>query len=215
VFDQVRARLPGDAAVASAFCVYCGPLDAEGRAGLVEGAWAESLDGWNLPWSSENFDLTGFLANAAVVRAWAVEGLPRDARSVENGLLVTRARKWPLMVDPQGQGARWVLAHEQGRLPTFRSTTLGDQRLRERLEFCLTEGLALLVTDVGHGHGLLAPLLGPLLDKALVVKAKASYVSVGGRLCEAHPAFALYLATRNAQPAFPPPVNTHEHTPFL
>lgn len=63
------------------------------------------------------------------VRMWNIQTLPSDDLSVENGLMVgwwffaalfcdvpqiclwlevTRGRRWPLMVDPQGQANRWV-----------------------------------------------------------------------------------------------------------
>lgn len=35
------------------------------------------------------------------VRAWAIAGLPTDTISVENAIIISKARRWPLMVDPQ------------------------------------------------------------------------------------------------------------------
>lgn len=40
------------------------------------------------------------------VRAWTIAGLPTDNVSVENGIIVSKARRWPLMIDPQGQVRR-------------------------------------------------------------------------------------------------------------
>lgn len=37
------------------------------------------------------------------IRQWNTDGLPRDYISTENGILVTRGRRWPLMIDPQDQ----------------------------------------------------------------------------------------------------------------
>jgi hypothetical protein len=35
------------------------------------------------------------------MRAWAAAGLPGDDVSMENAIIVTKARRWPLMIDPQ------------------------------------------------------------------------------------------------------------------
>lgn len=35
-------------------------------------------------------------------------GLPADEFSTENGMLTTMGRRWPLMIDPQGQANRWI-----------------------------------------------------------------------------------------------------------
>ena len=37
------------------------------------------------------------------MRDWNIQGLPSDSFSTENGVMVTRGNRWPLMVDPQGQ----------------------------------------------------------------------------------------------------------------
>lgn len=43
------------------------------------------------------------MADSYTVRTWNSQGLPRDAISTENGILVTRAGRWPLTIDPQEQ----------------------------------------------------------------------------------------------------------------
>lgn len=35
------------------------------------------------------------------IRQWNVAGLPKDELSVENGIIIDRSRRWPLMIDPQ------------------------------------------------------------------------------------------------------------------
>ena len=58
--------------------------------------------------ASEEFDFASFLADPKDVRDWSIAGLPADSFSVENGVMVTRSSRWPLMVDPQGQANKWV-----------------------------------------------------------------------------------------------------------
>ena len=57
---------------------------------------------------AENFSLSENLIDPAIVRDWNIQGLPDDSLSIENGILVTRGRRWPLMIDPQSQANRWI-----------------------------------------------------------------------------------------------------------
>jgi hypothetical protein len=51
------------------------------------------------------------------VREWQLAGLPTDAVSTDSALITARAKRWPLLIDPQGQAARWVRRGElRGRL---------------------------------------------------------------------------------------------------
>ena len=42
------------------------------------------------------------------VREWQINGLPTDRVSTDNAILVTRGKRWPLMIDPQEQAKRWI-----------------------------------------------------------------------------------------------------------
>lgn len=52
---------------------------------------------------SENFSLVITMGEPVVIRAWNIAGLPVDNYSIENGIISTTARRWPLMIDPQGK----------------------------------------------------------------------------------------------------------------
>ena len=52
---------------------------------------------------AESFSLITTLGEPVIIRAWNIAGLPVDNFSVDNGIIVFKARRWPLMIDPQGK----------------------------------------------------------------------------------------------------------------
>ena len=50
-------------------------------------------------------------------REWGLAGLPSDDTSLENGIIVSKARRWPLMIDPQVSLIFAALAKFSGTLP--------------------------------------------------------------------------------------------------
>lgn len=54
------------------------------------------------------FDIETVLGDPVRIRDWKIKGLPADALSVENGIICMSAKRWPLLIDPQGQGNKWL-----------------------------------------------------------------------------------------------------------
>lgn len=44
-----------------------------------------------------------------------MNGLPYDGFSVENGIILYNSKRWPLLIDPQGQCNRWLKKQEAHR----------------------------------------------------------------------------------------------------
>lgn len=63
--------------------------------------WVEQCNVKKIP-CSESFCLNATLGSPVKIRAWNIAGLPVDSFSVDNGIIVDNARRWPLMIDPQG-----------------------------------------------------------------------------------------------------------------
>ena len=135
--------LPGDCMLAAAFIAYAGPFPAEYRTRLVVDTLIADIRRHSVP-VDPRFDFSTFLADAAVVRQWRIDGLPSDAFSCENGLLVTTTRhKWPLLVDPAGQAVRWVRNMERDRNITLVNVKNSDYL--KVLENAIQYGLPILL----------------------------------------------------------------------
>merc|ERR1719487_196983 len=92
-------NLTGDVLVSAGLMAYLGPFTANFR-GKASEAWVVECKQHSIP-CSDKPTLTNTLGDPVKIRQWNIEGLPTDAFSVDNGIVVFHARRWPLMIDPQ------------------------------------------------------------------------------------------------------------------
>ena len=108
---QAEGRLVGDVLLAAAFVSYAGPFSMGFRRALVAERWLPDLRARTIPMTAGSMPLD-ILSTDALRARWAREGLQTDALSVENGAIMHAASRWPLLIDPQLQGIRWIKARE-------------------------------------------------------------------------------------------------------
>ena len=48
-----------------------------------------------------------------ITSRWTSEGLPPDELSIQNGILTTRASRFPMCIDPQQQALNWIKKKEE------------------------------------------------------------------------------------------------------
>ena len=160
---------------------YAGPFNQDFRRLLSKELFPQDLADRGVPVTS-GIDLTAFLVDRVVVGDWNSEGLPTDPLSIQNGIMVTRSTRYPLLIDPQGQGLKWVLARENrrreaaGRPDKLKPVSLQHPRLQHVLEQALGEGDAMVIAGVEQE---LDPLLDPVLEKQVGVQV----VVVCGMAC--------------------------------
>ncbi|KAF1322413.1 Dynein heavy chain, outer arm, partial [Globisporangium splendens] len=130
-----------------------------------------------------------------------LQRIPSDPLSIQNRILVARAARFPLLIDPQGQALSWVLNREVEHLPSFGVVSIANPKLRDHLEYCVSEGKALVLDGVDQD---VDPVLNNILDRNLIAKAKTKFVNILDRMCEYSDDFRLYMTTRLPNPHFPP-----------
>lgn len=64
--------------------------------------WLELCLNRGIP-CSPNFSLNICLGDPVKIRAWQIAGLPVDNFSTDNAIIISKSRRWPLMIDPQGE----------------------------------------------------------------------------------------------------------------
>ncbi|XP_045784195.1 dynein axonemal heavy chain 6 [Maniola jurtina] len=189
----------GDIIIASGCIAYFGAFPSNYRREL-EHKWVQQCRELEIP-SSDTFDLITIMADSYTVRTWNAQGLPRDAVSTENGILVTRAGRWPLTIDPQEQANRWVknMEREQG----LQITKLSDPGYLRMLENCIRLGWPMLIEDLGEA---LDATLSPVLLKQTFLQAGRLLIHLGDSDIEYDTNFRLYLTTKLANPHYLPEI---------
>ena len=201
-FEAQSNRLPGDCVVAAAFLSYGGPFPSEYREELVAHTWLPQVKALQIP-ASENFSFASFLANPSDVRDWNIQGLPADSFSTENGVIVTRGRRWPLMIDPQGQANKWIKNMEGGKGLKVLNLQMND--LIRQMESAIQFGHPVLLQDILED---IDPTLEPVLAKAFIKRGNQVLIKLGDREVDYSPEFKLYLTTKLANPHYKPEIST-------
>ena len=200
LFDDEMKRLIGDCAVSCAFVSYCGAFNQEFRLMMINERFRRDCEQRQIPVSS-SIEVTDFLVEPTVVGEWNLQGLPTDLLSTQNGILVTRSSRFPLMIDPQAQAINWIRNKEMDRLPPWKETNISNPKLKDQLEFCMSEGKAMIVVGIEEE---IDPLLDPVMQKEIIKKGRSYYITVADQMMDYDPSFMCYFVTRLPKPHFSP-----------
>ncbi|KAM7366101.1 hypothetical protein PAMP_015569 [Pampus punctatissimus] len=199
--EENMGYLVGDCLLAASFLSYMGPFLSNYRDELLA-IWMKEVQDSEIP-CSPGFSFAVFLSKPTAVRDWNIQGLPSDAFSTENGVIVTRGNRWPLMVDPQGQALKWIKNMEMKRGLKVIDFQMPDY-LRV-LENAIQFGNPVLLQNVQEE---LDPSLNPILNKSLTRIGGRLLLKLGDKEVEYSPEFRFYITTKLSNPHYTPEIST-------
>jgi len=156
-------NLTGNCLIASASIAYLGPFTSIYRQEILR-EWIKNCKSLNIP-VSDDFSMAKILAEEVQIREWQEHGLPADQLSVDNGILIFNARRFPLIIDPQGQANKWI--KNLGAESNIQTTKLSEPNFLKTLENGIRFGQPVLLENIEEE---LDPALEPILLKQTVKK---------------------------------------------
>uniref|UniRef100_A0A8D2L303 Dynein axonemal heavy chain 7 n=1 Tax=Varanus komodoensis TaxID=61221 RepID=A0A8D2L303_VARKO len=190
-------NLTGDILISSGIVAYLGAFTSSYRQNQAHD-WILTCKARDIP-CSDDFSLTATLGEPVKIRAWNIAGLPSDSFSIDNGIIISNARRWPLMIDPQGQANKWVKNMEKAN--SLHVIKLSDSEFVRTLENCVQFGTPVLLENVGEE---LDPILEPLLLKQTFKQAGSICIRLGDSTIEYAPDFRFYITTKLRNPHYLP-----------
>ena len=215
IMESDKLLLTGDVLLASAFISYVGPFTKVFRDKLMMQIFTPYLSDnmKKVLGVAENPDITiplsaaadplKILSGAAEIAKWRADFLPSDQVSTENGAIVINSARWPLIIDPQLQGVKWLREKESAPDRNLQIVRLGQSDLLRKLERALENGFTILIENIGES---LDAVLNPVIQRAVIRRGKKMYLKLGDTEVEFHPAFKLFLHTKLSNPHYPPEI---------
>ena len=164
-FKEQALTVPGDVLLVSAFISYVGCFTKQYRTDLMNNHWLPFLNGLQTPIPrSPDLDILSMLTDPATIAKWNNEGLPSDRMSTENATILSNSERWPLMIDPQLQGIKWIKTKYGEELVVVR---LGHKAYLDHIEKAIATGQVVLIENLEES---VDPVLDPVIGRNTIKK---------------------------------------------
>jgi dynein heavy chain, axonemal len=190
-------NVTGDIVLSAGVIAYLGAFISSYRDDAIQ-QWSLLLRLKGIPCSSD-FSLRTALGKEVEVRSWIMNRLPNDSFSIENGIMLFKSNRWPLMIDPQGQANKWIKKMEENN--SLKVVKQNQGNFIRTLENAIQFGNPVLLENVPES---LDPILESILLKQVVQTGGLATIRLGDSTVEYDRNFRLYITTKLRNPHYPP-----------
>eukprot|EP01065_Artemidia_motanka_P030559 TRINITY_DN365_c0_g2_i2.p1 TRINITY_DN365_c0_g2~~TRINITY_DN365_c0_g2_i2.p1 ORF type:complete len:4684 (+),score=1932.48 TRINITY_DN365_c0_g2_i2:111-14162(+) len=202
LLTEKNTLLIGDVLLSAAFVSYIGPFSKAFRESIMNDELRPNIVENKVPHTPDLDIVLNVLTSEAEVAGWQNEELKSDRLSTENGALVVNCTRWPLLIDPQMQGVKWIRNREEKNGLIVTQTT--QKKYIDSVIRCLEDGLPCLIENLGEQ---IDPILEPVLGRAVIRKGSQKLIKLGDKEVSYDDNFRLFLQTRLNNPHYKPEIN--------
>ena len=201
---EAAVNVLGDVVVSAGTISYLGVFTSEFRNSLV-GEWQRALTQYNIP-HTKGCNVESTLANPVKVRSWQLFSLPSDSLSTQNGIIMDNARRWPLLIDPQGQANRFIrnMAKDKEFAENGMDVVkLTDKNFLRTLENGVQFGRWVLLENILES---LDAALEPILLQQKFKQGGQEMMKIGDNVIPYNDTFRFFMTTKLSNPHYAPEV---------
>ena len=192
-------KLIGDTFLAAAAISYYGPFTGTFRKDLMND-WRENMLSMSVP-GTNGCDLVNSIGKPVQIRQWQIDSLPSDWVSTDNAIMCTRGRRWPLMIDPQGQANRWIKKTESNN--NLEVTKMSNSNLLRVFENNIRNGTPVLIEDITES---VDPSIENVLSKNIFQQGSRTLIRLGDTDVEYDKSFRFYMTSKMPNPHYVPEI---------
>ena len=146
------------------------------------------------------FSVQEMLSDPMEIRDWNYSGLPADELSIQNAIITVRAKRWPLIIDPQMQANKWIRNYyKKNNINCYKLT---NRNLFNHLKSSIMNGYPCLIENVEQT---LDSSLEPILANHVFKQGAGYYLSMGNeKPIQYTVGFKLFMTSKMANPHYLP-----------
>jgi dynein heavy chain, axonemal len=187
--------------MAAAFISYIGPFSKTMRDNIIQNKFLPFMKENKIPMSAIA-NPVALLTSAAVKAKWNSQGLPPDAFSTENGTIITNCTRYPLLIDPQLQGIKWIKEKEkENGLVLLKLNNF--KKVIQAIEMSIQAGNTVLIENIMEE---VDAQLNPVIGRKTIKKGRKRIMQFAGKEFTLDPKFKLYMQTKLSSPDYPPEI---------
>ncbi len=188
----------------AAFLSYSGPFPSQYREIFLQEELLGKIKTLKIS-HSKDYNFPEFLVKPVQFIKWGLKGLPDDQFSKENGVLVRKGRMFPLMIDPQLQGNKWIREMQKENKDKFVILDPQTENYMKAIEMSIANGNIVLLQNLEEE---IDSSLEPLLNKTIKKVADKLMIYLGDKDIRYNQNFRLFMTTKLPNPKYKPEVTT-------